>query len=67
MTIKITQEEYEDADESGMGYCLACGESQFECEPDAREYVCESCGEAKVYGAAELLIMGEIEFIGDDE
>lgn len=27
-------------------------------EPDARKYVCESCGKPKVYGAAELAMMG---------
>jgi hypothetical protein len=38
------------------GFCLACGEEAMGCEPDACEYECESCGEPKVYGAAELLI-----------
>jgi hypothetical protein len=38
------------------GFCLGCGEEADGCEPDAREYQCESCGERKVYGAAELLI-----------
>lgn len=41
-----------------LGFCLACGEEAYGVEPDAREYECESCGERKVYGAAELLIMG---------
>lgn len=40
------------------GFCLACGQEQEGCEPDARKYECESCGERQVYGAAELLIMG---------
>lgn len=39
------------------GICIACGEEQDGCEPDARAYECESCGEAKVYGAEELLLM----------
>lgn len=39
------------------GFCLACGNEQEGCEPDAREYECEACGEAKVYGAAELVQM----------
>ncbi len=39
------------------GLCLACGEEQDGCEPDARRYKCESCGERKVYGAEELLMM----------
>lgn len=38
------------------GFCLACGEEADGCEPDARGYECESCGERKVYGAAELLM-----------
>jgi len=38
------------------GFCIACGATaEDNCEPDAREYECHSCGEFKVYGAAELL------------
>ena len=33
------------------GFCVACGEEAEGCEPDARGYECESCGERKVYGA----------------
>lgn len=39
------------------GFCLACGEEAEGVEPDARRYVCESCGEPRVYGADELLVM----------
>lgn len=39
-----------------LGICLHCEEEQM-AEPDARRYVCESCGESKVYGAEELLMM----------
>ena len=38
------------------GFCLACGNEQGGCEPDARRYECEACGERAVYGAEELLI-----------
>jgi hypothetical protein len=38
------------------GFCICCGEEAEGCEPDAHEYECESCGEASVYGAEELLI-----------
>lgn len=38
------------------GFCIACGNAQDGCEPDAREYECEACGEMKVYGADELLM-----------
>lgn len=41
------------------GFCLACGDEQESgVEPDARRYVCASCGAAKVYGAEELMLMG---------
>ena len=45
-----------EADES-LGYCTTCGDEQGGCEPDARKYECESCGEMTVFGAEELLIM----------
>lgn len=38
------------------GFCAACGEDADGCEPDAREYECEACGEMCVYGADELLL-----------
>jgi len=43
--------------DDGTGFCTACGDEQGYCEPDARRYKCESCGEHKVYGAEELLRM----------
>lgn len=39
------------------GFCTSCGAEQEGCEPDARRYKCESCGELAVYGAEELLLM----------
>lgn len=39
------------------GICIKCGEDAEGCEPDARGYECESCGEKGVYGAEELLFM----------
>ena len=38
------------------GFCLACGEEAEGVEPDAQRYECEACGEARVYGAEELLL-----------
>jgi len=38
------------------GLCVACGNEQDGCEPDARRYTCEACGESEVYGAEELLL-----------
>lgn len=39
------------------GFCLACGEEAEGVDPDAEEYGCESCGENRVYGAEQLLLM----------
>ena len=43
------------------GFCLVCGYQQDGCEPDASNYVCEACGNTMVFGAEEILIMGEYE------
>jgi predicted RNA-binding Zn-ribbon protein involved in translation (DUF1610 family) len=40
-----------------MGFCIGCGAEAYNVEPDARKYECEECGENKVYGAEELLMM----------
>jgi hypothetical protein len=47
-------------DDDNVGFCLACGEEQYGCEPDARKYECETCGAHKVYGAQEILLMGGV-------
>ena len=41
-----------------IGFCIKCGAERGCCEPDARKYECEECGEKAVYGAEELLMMG---------
>lgn len=38
------------------GFCIACGNEQEGCEPDARNYKCEACGARKVFGSDELLM-----------
>lgn len=40
-----------------LGFCIHCGAEVDGVEPDARGYECEECGERKVYGAEELLMM----------
>jgi len=40
-----------------LGFCLACGATAHGVEPDARDYTCEECGQPKVYGAEEVLMM----------
>jgi len=57
----ITQDRILEAYErraSGLGnpgFCNACGEDAEGCEPDARNYECEACGEEQVFSAEEFL------------
>jgi hypothetical protein len=51
-------EEIQEAMEDYTGFCVGCGAARGSCEPDAREYPCDECGENKVYGAEELVLMG---------
>lgn len=41
------------------GICGACGQDAANVEPDARKVRCEHCGEHRVYGAEEWLMMTE--------
>ena len=41
-----------------LGFCIACGGEHFSCEPDARNFECDECGEHQVFGAPELVLMG---------
>jgi len=43
------------------GFCLACGAFGQQMEPDARRYTCDCCGEPKVFGIPELLIIGIVQ------
>lgn len=58
----LTRERIEEAVERRLssldnpGFCIECGDEADGCEPDAREYQCEACGEMAVYGADELLL-----------
>ena len=38
------------------GFCLVCGLEAEGCEPDARNYECESCGAEQVFGVEELVM-----------
>ena len=60
--IYITEQEFLNMDNDGGGFCLSCGDEAWGVEPDARNYTCETCGATEVYGASELLMMGEISF-----
>ena len=55
-------DEYLELEEQHFGLCLVCGEESDSCEPDAANYVCVSCGERKVFGTANLLMMNRFIF-----
>ena len=67
MSFQMSEAEYRDGDNNSEGRCLACGDEAYGVEPDARQYECESCGEPKVYGLAELLMMGLLEFTESED
>lgn len=58
LTVSRIVEAVERASDSteNPGFCIRCGSEQEGCEPDARGYTCEDCGESGVYGAEELLM-----------
>lgn len=60
----VTEEQYAEMREGSGGFCLGCREEAYGVEPDARKYTCGSCGEPKVYGIEELLIMGLVGLTG---
>jgi predicted RNA-binding Zn-ribbon protein involved in translation (DUF1610 family) len=58
--LTFTFEAIKKAIEFGQGFCTSCGAMR-DCEPDARQYVCDECGLNRVYGAEELVLMGLVE------
>ncbi len=59
--IRFDLETIEEAMADNTGFCIRCGAERDCCEPDAREYACEECGERSVYGAEELIMMGLVD------
>jgi hypothetical protein len=57
---RMSESEARSMDTSGL--CLACGVEAEGIEPDARECRCSACGEMKVYGVEELVLMGRVVF-----
>jgi hypothetical protein len=61
---EVTPAQYEEAARDYLGWCCNCESfSTGCCEPDARRYECESCGERTVFGAEEALMSGMIELV----
>lgn len=61
MLLKLTENTYHQLNNDYMGLCHNCGNVADCCEPDARNYACEACGENQVFGTDESLVMGKIE------
>jgi hypothetical protein len=61
MVERFSLEEIQEGMENSLGYCIQCGAERECCEPDARRYECEECGEHAVYGSEELLVMGLVD------
>lgn len=67
-TLKLTELEFTLHNDDNDGYCLYCNEFTYGgVEPDARNYLCEGCGEKKVFGIEELMIRGMVEVVDDEE
>jgi hypothetical protein len=66
LIVRLSESEYAELSEEYGGVCLACGEITYGgCEPDARGYPCDECGKNAVFGIAEALLMGRVEFVDD--
>ena len=68
VSVDISEEEYHQEHDEGIGGCRACGDRNEGaggwCEPDARNYECAACGAMELYGLDELLLMGELSIDG---
>ncbi|MDP2676467.1 MAG: hypothetical protein Q8O83_02165 [bacterium] len=61
-TIAVSFEDYQDAVDSYQGWCPVCQSfTRDTTEPDAEGYNCPVCGEHKVVGAEQALLLGMIE------
>ena len=60
MTVKsYSAEEFQDMCDESQGFCTTCQDfTRDMCEPDAENYLCESCDQETVFGAEQALIMG---------
>lgn len=44
------------------GFCLACAQEWHNVEPDTTARLCPGCGERKVYGLEQLVLMDLVHF-----
>lgn len=61
---ELTEDEFHEFDEGGVGFCIACGEQADDhVEPDAVGYTCRACHRPQVMGTQELLLSGRIDVV----
>ena len=59
-TVDLPEEFLTGSSLTDMGYCRACAAEREGTEPDAENYACDVCEQQQVFGAQQLLLMGEI-------
>ena len=60
--LRMREADYREESEEGGGRCLNCrAVADQYCEPDAREYRCDVCGQNTVMGLEEMLVQELLE------
>ena len=57
-----SDKDYQELEDSNFGLCLTCGNDQYNCEPDAACYTCESCDSKTVFSLMHLLFNNRVVF-----
>jgi len=60
----ITEEQYREGNETGIGICRFCHAQQGCVEPDAEGVKCEDCGKPGVAGLEQALVCGWLDIEG---
>lgn len=62
MATQVTERTFQNACNAYKGFCTHCRKfTRRETEPDAENYDCPKCGQKKVVGAEQAMLLGEIE------
>lgn len=56
--MELTEAQYHAESYDHAGYCTACRQLSYGHEPDSRRQECELCGEHRVYGLEEAVMLG---------
>ena len=60
--IRLDESSYTEMCDSYGGYCTACGDEAYGVEPDARSYICESCGLAGKHNQSTAINVWQYRF-----